>query len=129
MADPASQGAEARPALQVNIVALLGALLLVDSLHFVFARLLLPYLPGGTSAFYVLSVALVETALFMGLRRRVRPVVFSRHRPFFLAIGFLVAASTTINYIAVSYVDPGTASLLAQTTTLFALAFGIIWLR
>jgi O-acetylserine/cysteine efflux transporter len=104
-------------------------LLLVDSLHFVFARLLRPYLPGGTSAFYVLAIAAVEVGVFLGLRGRIRPAVFRRQAPFFLVIGFLVAASTAINYIAVSYLDPGTASLLAQTSILFALGFSVFWLR
>ncbi len=112
-----------------NAPLVVAVLVLVDSLHFVFARLLHPYLPGGTSAFYVLAVATVEVAVFLGLRRRIRFQVFRRHLLLFLSIGFLVAASTTFNYIAVGYVDPGTASLLAQTSTLFALGFSLIWLR
>jgi len=104
-------------------------LLLVDSLHFVFARLLLPYLPPGTSALYVLAVATVETGLYLGWRGGLQLSLLRRHLPFFLSIGFLVAGSTTINYTAVAYLDPGTASLLAQTSILFALLFGLFWLR
>lgn len=112
-----------------NAPLVISVLLLVDSLHFVFARLLLPYLPGGTSALYVMAVATLEITTFMGLRRRVDISLFRRQAPFFLIIGLLVAASTTFNYVAVGYVDPGTASMLAQTSTVFALIFSVIWLR
>ncbi|MFQ5613910.1 MAG: EamA family transporter [Anaerolineae bacterium] len=40
-----------------NSPLIVSLLLLVDSLHFVFARLLLPHLPPSASAFYVLGVA------------------------------------------------------------------------
>jgi drug/metabolite transporter (DMT)-like permease len=104
-------------------------LLVVDSLHFVFARLLVPYLPGVTAAFFVLTVAFVELAIYMGIRRRIHFGTFTANYRFFLVIGALVAASTALNYEAVSYIDPGTASLLAQTTTLFALVLSIVWLQ
>lgn len=104
-------------------------LLLVDSLHFVFARLLLPHLPPGTSALYVLAVATVETGLYLGWRGNLRLALLRQHLPFFLSIGFLVAGSTAINYTAVAYLDPGTASRLAQTSILFALLFGLFWLQ
>lgn len=112
-----------------NPPLVVAVLLMVDSLHFVFARLLVPYLPGGTAAFYVLAVATVEVALFLAVRRAIRFDVFRDNLRFFLAIGLLVAASTTFNYVAVAYIDPGTASLLAQTSTIFALALSLIWLR
>jgi drug/metabolite transporter (DMT)-like permease len=107
---------------------LIAALLAVDSLHFVFARLLAGYLPSAVAAFYVLAIAAVEVGLAMGARRLIRPAVFRRHALFFLAIGLLVAFSTTFNYLAVNYIDPGTASLLAQTSVLFALALSLAWL-
>lgn len=106
-----------------------AVLLLVDSLHFVFARLLLPHMPPRASALMVLGVATVETAVYLAARRQIRPRVFRQHAPFFLTIGLLVAASTTLTYTAVAYVDPGTASLLAQTSILFSLAFGLFWLK
>lgn len=112
-----------------NAPLLIAILLIVDSLHFVFARLLHPYLPGGTSAMYVLGFAAVEVTLFLGLRGRIQLSVFRQHAWFFLTIGFLVASATTINYVAIGFVDPGTASLLAQMSTVFALAFGLFWLR
>jgi O-acetylserine/cysteine efflux transporter len=63
------------------------------------------------------------------LRRRIDFSTFRSNIRFFLSIGFLVAASTTFNYIAVGYIDPGTASMLAQSATLFALGLGVFWLR
>jgi drug/metabolite transporter (DMT)-like permease len=112
-----------------NAPVVIAVLLMVDSLHFVFARLLLPYLPGGTSAFYVLAVAALEVAIFLAIRREIRFDVFRDNLRFFLIIGLLVATSTTFNYVAVGYIDPGTASLLSQTSTIFALALSLIWLR
>jgi drug/metabolite transporter (DMT)-like permease len=65
----------------------------------------------------------------MGIRRRIHFGTFKANYRFFLVVGALVAASTALNYEAVSYIDPGTASLLAQTTTLFALVLSIVWLH
>ena len=126
---PATGQTEAYPQIWQNAPLVIAILLLVDSLHFVFARLLLPYLPGGTSAFYVLAIATLQVFIFLGLRRRIRFSVFRSNLRFFLAIGLLVATSTTFNYVAVGYIDPGTASLLAQSATVFALGFSIFWLR
>lgn len=112
-----------------NAPLLVAVLLLVDSLHFVFARLLEPYLPPTAGAMFVLGTAAVEITLFMVVSRRIQTAVFRHHTRFFLTIGFLVAVSTTINYTAVAYIDAGTASLLSQTTTVFALAFSLFWLR
>ena len=112
-----------------NAPLVIGVLLVVDSLHFVFARLLADYLPGVTSAFYVLAVATFEVAIFMGLKGVINPRLFLRNASFFLVIGLLVAASTGLNYIAVGYIDPGTAAMLAQTATIFALGLSVIWLR
>lgn len=111
----------------LSLVLLL--LLLVDSLHFVFARALLPHLPPATSALFVLSVAAVELAIYLIATRRLDWHVLRDNLPFFLAIGFLVAASTRINYTAVRYIDAGTASLLAQIGTVYALGFSFFWLR
>jgi drug/metabolite transporter (DMT)-like permease len=104
-------------------------LVIVDSLHFVFARLLLPHLPPTTSAMYVLTIATVEVALFLGIWDKIDFTTFHRHTWFFWGIGFLVAASTVLNYSAVAFIDPGTASLLGKMSTLFSLGFGLIWLR
>jgi drug/metabolite transporter (DMT)-like permease len=104
-------------------------LLIVDSFHFVFARLLLPYLPPTTSAMYVLGVATIEVAVFLAIWDKIDFAVLRRHLWFFLSIGFLVAASTVLNYGSVAFIDPGTASLLGKMSTLFSLGFGLIWLH
>jgi drug/metabolite transporter (DMT)-like permease len=110
-------------------VVLILPLLLIDSLHFVFARLLLPHISPGVSAMYVLAIATIEVGLFAMVRGRLRFKVQKRHLWFLLVIGFLVAASTNINFEAVAFIDPGTASLLAETYILFGVGFGLIWLR
>lgn len=112
-----------------NAPLVLICLLIVDSLHFIFARLLLPYLPPTTSAMYVLGVATVEVAVFLAIWDKIDFEVFRRHAWFFLSVGFLVGASTALNYESVAFIDPGTASLLGKMSTLFALGFGLIWLR
>ncbi len=104
-------------------------LLVVDSLHFVFARLLLPYLPPTTAAMYVLGVSTVQVAVFLALWDKIDFGVFRRFAWFFLSIGFLVAASTVLSYGSVAFIDPGTASMLGKMSTLFSLGFGLIWLR
>ena len=104
-------------------------LLTVDSLHFVFARLLLPQIDPAVSVFFVLAIATVEVLAYGLVTKRIRIRGIRPQLPFLLAVGFLVATSTRINYEAVAFIDPGTASLLAQTGTLFGLAFGVIWLK
>lgn len=104
-------------------------LLVVDSLHFVFARLLTPYLPPTAAAMYVLAVATVEVAVFLALWEKIDFAVFRRFAWFFLSIGFLVAASTALNYGSMAFIDPGTASLVGKISTLFSLGFGLVWLH
>ena len=112
-----------------NVPLLVAFLLLVDSLHFVFARLLLPHLPPSVSGLFMIGIATVETAVFLGVQGRIDWQVLRRHIWFFLTIGFLIAVSTIISFSAVAYIDPGTASMLAQTAVLFALGFSVFWLR
>jgi len=104
-------------------------LLLIDSLHFVFARLLLPHLPPVTSAMYVLMIGVVGVGLVWRRWGAIRPAVFRRHIWFFLGIGFLTATSTFFNYSVVAFIDPGTASLLSRASILFGLGLGVIWLQ
>lgn len=120
--------------LTVADLPLFTVLLVVDSLHFIFARALLPHISPMVSAMYVIGIATVEVGLY-GLYRRARgrPGIELRHvrghLPFFLIIGFLIAGSTVINYSAVAFIDAGTASMLGKMTLLWSLAFGLIWLR
>ena len=112
-----------------NRFLLIAALTLVDSLHFVFARLLLPYISPSVSAMYVLAFATLEVGIFGVLSKTINVMSMRRNPVFFLIIGFLVAASTNINYEAVAFIDPGTASLLSQTSIIFGLVLGLFWLR
>src|SRR5262245_39623371 len=119
-----------RPVRLADTGALLIVILLVvDSLHFVFARMLLPLMPPAVSALYIMAVGTVEVALFGLFGKRIHLATLMRQRWFFLAIGFLVAVSTTLNYVAVEFIDPGTASLLGKTSLLFGLGIGMVWLR
>jgi drug/metabolite transporter (DMT)-like permease len=108
---------------------LVAVLLILDSLHFVFARLLLPHIAPGVSVLYVLGVSTLQVGVFGLVTRRIHWQIVRRHLWLFVAIGILIALSTMGNYEAVAFIDPGTASLLKQTSVLFGLAFGIFWLR
>ena len=118
-----------RSALIDNAPLVMTFLLVLDSLHFIFARLLLPHLPPATSAMYVLGIATLQVALFWSFWDKIQFGLFRRHLWYFLTIGFLVATSTALNFTAVAFIDPGTASLLAKTSIVFALGFGLFWLR
>src|SRR5262245_59235566 len=110
-------------------LALIVTLLIVDSLHFVFARILLPLMAPTASALYVLGIGTIQVGLFGLATRRIHLRTFMQQRWFFLAIGFMVAASTVLNYTAVALVDPGTASLLSKTSLIFGVVIGVVWLR
>ena len=111
-----------------RLLLVLG-LLMVDGLHFVFARLLLPHISPGVSAMYVLGIGTVEVGLLGLVQGRLHFNRFRQSLWLFLALGLLVGTSTSINYQAVAFIDPGTASLLSQTSILFGLGFGLFWLR
>ena len=78
---------------------------------------------------YVLAISTVEVGIFGLATRRLGWQPAKQHFRLFLAIGLLIAASTAINYEAVAFIDPGTASLLSQTSVLFSLGFGLLWLK
>ncbi|MGL4650325.1 MAG: DMT family transporter [Caldilineaceae bacterium] len=115
--------------MRANQILLFSLLLAADSMHYIFARALLPRIQPTASAMYVLAIAAFEVTLFAALTRRLHWRAFRPHLLFYLAIGFLVAASTALSYESIAYVDPGTAALLGKTSTLFALFFGILWLH
>jgi drug/metabolite transporter (DMT)-like permease len=104
-------------------------MLLIDGLHFVWARLLLGYLPPLASAFYIMAISTVQVAIFAKVTGRFNITVLRRHWWFFAAIGFLVAASTNLGYSAVAFIDPGTASMLNKSGVIFGLGFGVFWLK
>lgn len=112
-----------------NTSPIIVLLLITDSLHFVFAKMLLPYLPPTASAMYVLLVATVQVGGYMLIWDEIRVEVFRRQAWFFLSIGFLVGANTAMNYASVDFIDPGTASLLGHSTILFGMILGVVWLQ
>jgi drug/metabolite transporter (DMT)-like permease len=109
-----------------RIPALVVVLLILDSLHFVFARLLLPHISPGVSALYVMLVSTLEVGIFGAVTRRLHWETARRHLRLFIAIGILIGVSMMANYEAVAFIDPGTASLLNQTSILFSLGFGFL---
>jgi drug/metabolite transporter (DMT)-like permease len=116
-------------ALSPQTWAVLMAMLLIDSFHLIFGRLLTNMMSPFVSALSVLTVATVEVGLFLAWRRTIDWRVFWRHRWFFLAIGVLVATSTVMNYTAVTLIDAGTASLLGRFATVVTLALSYFWLK
>jgi len=78
---------------------------------------------------YVLGVATIEVGIIGFITQHIHIRTLRKNVWFFLAIGLLVALSTNINYEAVAFIDPGTASLLSQTSIIFGIALGILWLR
>lgn len=108
---------------------LISLMLLVDSLHFVFARLLLPYISPDISALYVQAVGTLLFGVYVVASGQLDWSIFRRHLWFFLVIGALIGISTNITYAAIAYIDPGTAAMLAKISTVFGLAFGALWLR
>ena len=113
---------------QVNTTLLVAGLVLLDSMHFVFARLLLPRIAPGASVTYVLAVSTLEVGVFGLVQRRLHWQTAKRHLWLFVVIGLLIALSTAGNYEAVAFIDPGTASLLSQSSVLFNIAFGVLWM-
>ena len=105
---------------------LVAGLLLVDSLYYVFARVLLSLLPPAAGAMYMLALGAAEIAVLM--RGRIDLGVLGRHGWLFLAVGGLVGVNTNMGFLAVQYVDPGTAALLSRTAILFGVGLGVVWL-
>jgi drug/metabolite transporter (DMT)-like permease len=105
---------------------LVVGLLVVDSLYYIFARLLLPLLPPAAGAMYMMVVGTAQIAVL--LRGRLDWTVLWRHRWLFLSVGLLVGVNTNMGFVAVAYVDPGTAALLSRTSILFGVALGVVWL-
>lgn len=108
---------------------LLAMVLLFDSMHFIFARLLLTWISPDVSAMYVMAIAAVQVALYGWWRGQLQPTVLRDHWRFFLIIGVLIGVSTHLGFVAVGYIDAGTASMLNKVATVFSVAFGLLWLR
>lgn len=119
----------AAPGWSTQTAALFSGLLIVDSFHYIFARLLLPHMHPTASAFWVLAVGAAEVAIFAGLRCELHWRPLRTHFWFFAAIGFLIAASTMLSYLSIAYIDPGTAAMLGKTGVIISLLLSLIWLR
>lgn len=109
--------------------AVLIAMLMIDSFHLIFGRLLTNYMSPFVSALFLMLVATIEVGAVLAWRRAIDWRVFWQHRWFFLAIGGLVAGSTVMNYTAVTLIDPGTASILGRFATVVTLALSYFWLK
>ncbi len=109
--------------------SLFAILLLVDSLHLVFARSFLPYFEPVISATLVLFVGTCLIGFYGLWRGELHLLSLRKHFWFYLSIGFLVGASTAMSYSAVAFIDTGTASMLSKTSTLFSIGIGLWWLR
>ena len=120
---------DSTPHWNAQIAALFAGLLIVDSFHYIFARLLLPHIHPTASAFFVLAVATMEVAAFAGVRRQLHWRAMRTHFWFFAAIGFLIAASTVLSYSSIAYIDPGTAAMLGKTGVIISLLLSLLWLR
>lgn len=112
----------------MRTLPLIASLLLVDSLFFISARLLGSRLDPFVASFYYMLVGAIELTLYALFTRKLDFRLLRRHIGLFAAIGFCVALAIALSYIAVGYIDPGTASMLSQIGVLVALALGYLWL-
>lgn len=109
--------------------ALIAVMMVLDSLFFIWAKVLLPYISPRTSVFYIMVISALEIGLIAWLQKKLTIRTFIRNWWFFLSIGIMVAASTYLSYEAVAFIDPGTASMLNQFSIVFGLLWGLFWLR
>lgn len=115
--------------VEAGQLPLLTLLLLFDSMHFIFARLLLPYVSPNVSAMYVMIVATIQVWLYGWATGQLRLAALRTYWRFFLIIGILIGVSTHLGFIAIGYIDAGTAAMLNQISTVFSVGFGLFWLR
>lgn len=126
---PATPQTPSSPDISAGAGALFVVLLLVDSLHLVFARAFIPYLEPVISATLVLGTGTIIVGIYGLWRRELHWSSLRQHFGFYLAVGVLVGTSTAMSYTAVAYIDAGTASMLAKISTLFSIGFGLWWLK
>ncbi|MFN8483122.1 MAG: DMT family transporter [Anaerolineae bacterium] len=124
---------DASPTLSVRLARsapiLVAALIVLDGLHFVFARSLNSFMPPVLASCLVTAVAAVQVGVYAGATGQLRPGTLRHHLRFFLAVGGLAGIATSISYVAVQYIDPGTASLLSESSILFGVLLGVFWLK
>jgi len=112
-----------------NTSLLIGILLITDSMHYIYARMMVPHLPPSVSSFFVLLIAAIEVGIYGLATKQLKLETIRKNVWFFVGIGLLVAGSTNLNYAAVGFIDPGVASLIAQTGKIWGLGLGLFWLR
>jgi drug/metabolite transporter (DMT)-like permease len=115
--------------IEAGQLPMLALLLLFDSMHFIFARLLLPYVSPNVSAMYVMIVATIQVGIYGVVTRQLGLAALRNHWRFFLIIGLLIGISTHLGFIAIGFIDVGTAAMLNQISTVFSVGFGLFWLR
>jgi len=108
---------------------LILCLVIADSFHFVFAKLLLPHISPYVSIFYIMVIGALQIGLYGWIRGQIHFRTLFSNLWFFLAIGALIGISMIINYEAVAFIDPGTASLLTKSSILMGVGLGIFWLK
>ena len=126
---PAAAASPSTPQISGVDGALFAILLIVDSLHLVFARAFVPYFAPTISSMLVLGVGTLIVGIYGVVRGELHLSSLRQHFWFYASIGLLVGASTAMSYSAVAFIDTGTASMLAKTSTLFSIAIGLWWLR
>ena len=109
-------------------LALISTLVVVDSLHFIVGRALIPYLHPAVSSMYLMGFGCLVVGAFALTRGRLSLSVLRQHLWFFLTIGFLVGVSTVLTFGSVKYIDPGTGAMLAKLSVLISIALGVVWL-
>ncbi len=112
-----------------NAPVLVAALLLLDGLHFVFARSLNSFMPPVLASCLVTAVAAVQVGAYAATKGQLRLATFRGNLRFFLAVGGLAGVGTSLSYVAVQYIDPGTASLLSELSIVFGVLLGVFWLK
>ncbi len=117
------------PAIQPDQLALFSVLLIVDSMHYIFAGLIAPLIAPPASSFYLMIIAALEVGIYAAITGRLRWQTFWQHRWFFLSIALLIGSGTILSYVAVFFINPGVASLLGKLGTIFTVFFGVVWLR
>ena len=90
---------QSTPAKNSFVPMLVLGLLLLDGLHFVWARILHEYLPPMASVSWYFIIATLEIGGFAWWQGKLRWQTFRRLWWFFLTIGVCIAISTTTNYI------------------------------
>ncbi len=85
---------------------IIGTLLLLDSFHFVWARLLLSYINPRVSALYVMAIATLVVGVFAFARGQINFGVLRKHLGFFVLIGLLIAISTNLTPTSTAKANP-----------------------